>query len=391
MKPKSSAAIKADVRASLKFHFGGLRDPRDPEKIDYPLTTILTIVLLAVMCGLEGWDEFAVWAAHRREWLATFLDGLDETAPCESTLRRVFTRLNPKAFHAAFQAWAKALAGAAEGRHVAVDGKALRGAFRAAAKKSNLYLVSAFATDNKLVLAQVRTDDKSNEMTAIPALLALLDLKGAVVTIDAAGTQTPIAEQIVTGKGDYILALKGNQGTTHDQVGQYLTEAQSLGFAGVPHRQDVTEDAGHGRTERRVVVAVPANDVLPSVERWAGLQSFVLVERTRCVGDGPATCERWFYLTSLPYTKVKAIAGYIRGHWAIENNLHWCLDVQFGEDASKVHQGAAPENLGLLRRFVLNCFVLRTDVKKKTSLRRKALLCMLDDTFMIETLLRGIQ
>lgn len=384
----STERSAANARRALEEHFGDLRDPRDPDKIEFPLLTILAIVLLAVMCGLQDWEEFEVWAAKRRAWLATFLDGLEARTPDESTLRRVFARLNPTAFRDAFMVWAQALKDAVPGRHIALDGKTLRAAFRRAAERTSLHLVSAFAADNALVLGQVRVAEGSNEIPALPKLLALLDLEGAVVTIDAAGTQTDVTDKIRKKGGDYVLPVKDNQKETYAEVSQYLLEAEGLGFVGLASRMTITRDAGHGRVEARRVVALPAPDELPSLDRWKDVKSVVLVERTRQVGDAPATRETAFYLTSLPYTRVKAIAGYIRGHWAIENNLHWSLDVQFREDANATRTGAAPEILGLLRRFAMNCFKLRTDVK--TSLRKKAMHCLLDEDFLIATLLGGI-
>lgn len=388
MNDKSSGPNTARVRASLQRHFGAVPDPRQLGKIDFPLLTVLAIALMAVLCGQEEWDEMEWWAEKRKDWLATFLElPPDGRTPSADTLARVISRLRPKPFQAAFLTWAAALVTAVPDRQIAIDGKALRRAARHAAGRSSLHLVSAFATANQVVLAQVRVEEKSNEITAIPALLALLDLEGAIVSIDAAGTQTPIAAQIVAAKGDYLLALKGNQSTTHEHASQYLLDAEAVAYDGVQHRSVTEEDTGHGRQERRRVVAVPCPPDVASLERWSGLESLVLIERTRQVGTAPPTTETVFFLSSLAYTRVALIAKVARGHWAVENNLHWCLDVQYREDQSAIVQGLAPEHLGLLRRAALACHKKRTDVKR--SLRTKAKNCLLDPEELVKTLLVG--
>jgi predicted transposase YbfD/YdcC len=369
------------------LHFGSVPDPREQHKIEHPFVTIITIALLASLCGLNHWDEIAAWAKHHAEWLGTFLPLADDgSTPSEHTFGRIFARIRHDKFRDAFMKWATALREALPDRHIAVDGKALRGAISKASESSCIYLVSAFATDNELVLGSVRVKDKSNEIPAIPELLALLDLDGALVTIDAAGTQVANAKQIIAQKGDYLLSLKGNQGTTHSEVAQYLLDADTMKHDHVEHREKVTEDVGHGREETRRVFAVPSGDALITSEKWAGLQSVVMVERTRVTATAAST-ECWFFLCSLPYTEIDRISDAIRRHWWIENKMHWRLDVQFREDESRIHAGQAAENMALLRRFAMNCHQQRTDLK--LSLRKKAFQCLLSKDQLIRTLLAG--
>jgi predicted transposase YbfD/YdcC len=398
MNTESSEGQAQRALAGLEKYFGHLRDRRQKAKTDYPLLTIIAVVLLGTLAGCEGWQELAAWAELHASKLRSFLDlGARGETPCETTLARVFARLEPNAFRDAFMAWAKALnqarrdsndEGATAAASIAIDGKALRRALKRAGATSPMLLVSAFATDNHLVLGSVRTEDKSNEVAAIPALLDLLDLEGALVTIDAAGTQTANIDHIVSKKGDYIVALKGNQGSTYLAVGQFLLDAEQEEFESTKHREWSTEEDGHGRHERRRVVAVePPRDLLRD-ERWKGLKSIVYVERERTVGASAPSIERRFYLSSLRYTQVRRIATAIRAHWSIENNLHWVLDTQFREDENQIGEGFAPENLAMLRRFALNCLKQRSDVKG--SMKWKAKRCFADFDFLIVTLLRGI-
>lgn len=398
MDSESSGDKRKRAIAGISRYFGHLRDRRQQGKTDYPLLAIIAIVLLGTLASCDGWAEIASWAEMNADRLRPILDlGPEGDIPCETTLARVFARLEPNAFRDAFFAWAKALNQALREQtesssdapgSIAIDGKALRRALKRARAASPMMLVSAFATDNHLVLGAVRTEDKSNEITAVPALLDLLDLDGALVTMDAAGTQTANTEKIVAKNGDYILALKGNQSGTHHAVGQFLLDAAGAQFESTKHREHCTEEDGHGRHERRRVVAVELPDDLMEDERWAKLNSIIYVERERTVGATAPSIERHFYLSSLPYTEVRRIATAIRAHWSIENNLHWILDTQFREDESQIGEGFAPENLAMVRRFTLNCLKQRRDVKG--SMKWKAKRCFADFDFLIDTLLRGL-
>lgn len=377
--------------AGIHRYFGHLADDRQSGKVDYPLITIITIVLLGTLCGCEGWLEISEWADFRRDWLATFLElGPEGLTPCETTLARVFGRLKPRPFRDAFFAWAQALHAATTGDQgsIAIDGKALRAAMKRSTDKNNLTFVSAFATNSHLVLGVVKAADKSNEITAIPELLAMLDLRKAHVTIDAAGTQTAIAEQIIKAGGDYTLALKGNQGTTFQAVSETLTDAALDSFKNVTSKAHSTSEIGHGRSEERRVVAVKVEPSMLPDERWTGLKSLVWVERERASGTAYPSVEHHYYLSSLAHTEVVRIAASIRAHWSIENNLHWVLDTQFNEDSIAICEANSAENLAMLRRFALNCLQKRQDVRG--SKRWKAKRALADTTFMIETLLRGL-
>jgi predicted transposase YbfD/YdcC len=398
MDSESSGDKRQRAIAGISRYFGHLPDRRQQGKTDYPLLAIIAIVLLGTLASCDGWAEIASWAEMNADRLRPILDlGPEGDTPCETTLARVFARLEPNAFRDAFFAWAKALNQALREQtesssdapgSIAIDGKALRRALKRAGAASPMMLVSAFATDNHLVLGAVRTEDKSNEITAVPALLDLLDLDGALVTMDAAGTQTANTDKIVAKNGDYILALKGNQSGTHHAVGQFLLDAAGAQFESTKHREHCTEEDGHGRHERRRVVAVELPDDLMEDERWAKLNSIIYVERERTVGATAPSIERHFYLSSLPYTEVRRIATAIRAHWSIENNLHWVLDTQFREDESQIGEGFAPENLAMVRRFTLNCLKQRRDVKG--SMKWKAKRCFADFDFLIDTLVRGL-
>ena len=234
----------------------------------------------------------------------------------------------------------------------------------------------------------MRAEDKSNEITAIPTLLSLIELKGSLITMDAAGAQTPIIAQIVAGGGDYIAALKGNQSTTHDAVRGFCLDADSAEFNGVEHCEHKSEDNDHGRHEDRRVVTMPVPDTLDVDDRWHNFNTMVMVERVRQVGANEPSRETSVYLCSVSYKSIDRIASAIRAHWRIENNLHWCLDVQFREDQCQIGEGFAPENLAMIRRFALQCFKRRTDVK--TSLKWKAKASLIDTGFLITSLLAGL-
>jgi predicted transposase YbfD/YdcC len=350
-----------------------IRDPRRPYLVDHPLLTILTIVILSMFCGADGWEEMHAWAVCKQEWLATFLD-LSHGVPSPDTLRRVVAALLPGPFRKAFVAWAKTLVASTEGKLIAIDGKTARGSTNEAGDV--LHVVRAWVMQNALVLGQVATDAKSNEITAIPELLKLLSLRGATVTVDAMGTQREIALDILDKNAHYVMALKDNQPTIH-------TEAQvELGTKTEPRRPTAsfhkTEDRGHGRTEVRRVWVTSKLDHLATLITWPGIQTLIRIESERCV-EGKTSFEDRYYLSSRVLT-AKEAGEMVRGHWSIENTCHWTLDVVFGEDDARVREGHAPENLGLIRSLILNVFKRDTT---KTSLKRKAKLCGWDHDFML--------
>lgn len=374
---------------SLSVHFGDLPDPRVERTKEHLLIDILTVGLCAVLCGGEGWTDMATFGQAREPWLRTFL-ALPNGIPSHDTFGRVFAALDPQAFGAAFVAWVRAVAPQTAGEVVAIDGKTLRRSHDRAKGKAALHLVSAWADASGLVLGQVAVADKSNEITAIPALLRLLDVRGCTVTIDALGCQTAIARQIVDQGGDYVLALKDNQPTLHDDVRAIFAEARATGFAGLApqhHSAAKATDKDHGRLEIRRSWTISDPAVLAYLDeagRWAGLGGIGLVEAERRLGD-QRSVEVRHYLLSAPLDAA-TFGAIARRHWGIENKLHWVLDVTCNEDASRVRTGHAAQNLAALRHLALN--LLRRDTTRTGSVATKRFRAALDQGYLT-TLLAG--
>lgn len=368
---------------SLSTHFGSLPDPRVERTKAHLLIDILTIGLCAVLCGGAGWTDMATFGQAREPWLRTFL-ALPHGIPSHDTFGRVFAALDPDAFGAAFAAWARAVAPPTADAVVAIDGKTLRRSHDRAKGKAALHLVSAWADASGLVLGQVAVDDKSNEITAIPALRQLLDVRGCTVTIDALGCQTAIARQIVAQGGDYVLALKDNHPTLHDDVRASFAAARATGFADLApahHSAVKTVEKDHGRLElrRAWVISDPALlAYLDEAGRWAGLRGIGLVEAARRIG-GQRSVEVRHFLLSQPLDAA-TFAGVVRRHWGIENRLHWVLDVTCNEDASRVRAGHAAQNLAALRHPALN--LLRRDTPRKGSIATKRFRAALDQDYL---------
>jgi predicted transposase YbfD/YdcC len=328
--------------------FAGVPDPRLDRTKKHALPDILLVTLCAVIAGAESWDMVATFGTAKRDWLKKFVP-LANGIPSPDTFERVFARLNPKAFQTCVVAWLAAVCEATGLKHVAVDGKAVRGA-KQSTFSGCLHLVSAWAVESRLILGQEAVADKSNEITAIPKLLEVLDLTGALVTIDAAGCQKDIARQIRGQGGDYLLAVKGNQPALEAAVRRVFEQALADEFAGVTVDRHTTIEDGHGRHEERYVTAISDPKGLPS--EWPDVAAVVLVGSEREVKGVNASSAR-YYLTSRRGTAAE-LGQYIRRHWAVENELHWCLDVNFREDASRVASGHAGANLGLIRRVALS-------------------------------------
>lgn len=358
----------------LRF-FSGLTDPRARNKIHH-LSDMIVIAVMAVICGAEGWAEVELFGQSKHKWLSTFLE-LPGGIPSHDTFSRVFALLDPEAFERCFLAWMASLVELAAGRLVAVDGKSIRRSFQHAWDKSGMaHLVSALVCqgDNRVVFGQVAVEDKSNEITAIPKLLELMDLKGAVVTIDSIGCQREIAGKITEGGGDYLLQVKENQPALHGKVKGLLDEAALPGGAqGVNVGYFEQSEEGHGRIETRRVWVVDDVQHLGKglLKLWPGLAggSLALVERTRQdLGDtsGKVTVERHYYISTLKGcddAAARLLGGYARGHWAVENNLHWQLDVSFNEDQRRIRQGHGAENFSRLCRIALNLLKRNKSVK----------------------------
>jgi predicted transposase YbfD/YdcC len=370
---------------SLLHHFADLDDPRSDHTKLHGLLDLIALTLCAVVSGADAWTEVEAYGWHKHDWLQTFLH-LPNGIPSHDTLGRVFAALAPVAFQQCFVCWMHAVVGASRGWLVAIDGKALRHSFDTAKGKSALHLVSAWASANHLLHGQQAVADKSNEVTAIPELLKLLDLQGALVTIDALGCQKKIAAEVIAAGADYVLAVKENQSTLYAGVQQVFLDGLEEDFAGTEHRYRHTLDLGHGRTEERHyhVVPVPAHLAEKHAE-FAGLRTLGMVFSERRVGGGEAAAETRFYISSLR-PQVKAFAEAVRGHWSIENNLHLVLDVAFQEDASRVRKDHGPENLGLVRRIALS-LLKRAPTKKKVGIACKRKQAGWNDDFLVQVLL----
>ena len=342
-------------------HFESLKDPRVERTRRHKLMDIVVMSVMAVICYADGWSDIHDFGKAREAWLREFLE-LPNGIPCDDTFRRVFAALDPEQFQACFLSWVRSLVGSTDGKLVAIDGKTVRHSFAREEGKGALHLVSAWVAENQAVLGQLATDSKSNEITAIPQLLELLDLRGATVTIDAMGCQKAIAEKIIDAGGNYILGLKENHPTLHQEVEQFFETAQAEAFRDTRCDQDETVDGGHGRIELRRVFASEDIDWLADKPYWKGLRSVVMVESERSVGD-KTSFERRYYLSSLA-ADAALLGERIRGHWGIENQLHWVLDMAFDEDRSRIRRGHGPDNFALLRKIAL---IL---LKREKTLRR---------------------
>jgi predicted transposase YbfD/YdcC len=375
----------AQTPVSLLHHFADLDDPRTDHTKLHSLLDILALTLCAVVAGAEGWTDVEAYGQEKYDWLATFLE-LPNGIPSHDTIGRVFGAMEPAAFQVCFLSWMHAVVGASNGKLIAIDGKTLRHSFDTAKGKSAIHLVSAWASQNHLLLGQQAVADKSNEITAIPALLKLLDLQGALVTIDAMGCQKRITEEIVAGGADYVLAVKDNQPTLHEDVRHVFLEALEDDFKGLAHRYHHTKEEGHGRTEERHYHLIEVPEALADKHpEFVGLRTLGMVFSQRQVGDGPEGLETRFYISSMGL-KVKAFAEAVRGHWSIENNLHWVLDVVFQEDASRLRKDHGPENLGLLRRIALS-MLKRAPTKKKVGIACKRKRAGWNNDFLVTVLL----
>ena len=367
-------------------HFEALEDPRSTINRRHPLISVVVIALMAVLAGASGPTAIAKWAALKEEFLLETLD-LPNGIPCKDVFRRVLVLLKPTAFQACFANWLQSLratAAAATGVEqpvLAVDGKTARRSHDRSKGLGALHSVSVWASEFGLSLGQVACAEKSNEITAIPELLRLVDIKGAIITIDAMGTQKAIAEQIIEGEADYVLALKGNQGTLHQAVINYIDEQSENDFTNVTARQHVTEETGHGRKEVRSYIQMPVPQGLPGLELWTGLKSIGMVV-SECLRNGKETVEIRYYISSLGVS-VKRFAHAVRSHWGIENSCHWSLDVTYREDESRIQNKHMRENFAWLRRLTLS-LLKQHPGRESVAMKRRS--CGWSDDFMMEVL-----
>jgi len=337
-------------------------DPRRDKNKKHRLETILFVSLCAVISGAESWLAIERFAKSRKEWLAHYVD-LGEGIPSHDTIGRVFSLLDPEVFQKVLLKWIQDVSQKSQGKIISIDGKSLRRSHDRNRAQQMLHLVHAWASQNHLLLGEVRTDEKSNEITAIPALLKMLSLKGAIVTVDAMGTQRDIAEQICAAKGDYVMALKGNQGTAHQEIEQYWQDKPLCQEAACYE----TVEKGHGRIEERRYWISEDLDWFEDKGKWKGLVSIGCVESKRTV-RGETSVEHRYYLTSLK-ANAQEFAEAVRAHWSVENALHWVLDVSFREDESRIRIGHAAQNFSFLRKMAL--MMLQDDRTSKSSIKGK--------------------
>ena len=369
--------MDAQATAKIPRAFMDTPDPRKAN-ITHRLIDLLTIALFAVICGADDWVSVAMYGRAKFDWLKTFLD-LPAGIPSHDTFSRLFARLDPDAFEACFQKWMVELVDLSGGKLVAIDGKSLRRSFEHGWDKSGMaHMVSAFVQANKLVLAQEKTDGKGQELSAIDKLLGMLDLKGAVVSIDAIGTQKQVAQRILDAGANYVLQVKENQPTLAAKLARAMDEAILDQFKSLDSDCFEETDAGHGRIEQRKLwVCWDAKELLGDLAgEWPGLRALIAVERTRQStggnGQPKTSTQRHYYISSLnKRTKAKRLAGYVRGHWSIENNLHWQLDISFREDERRNRKGNGAENLSRLTRAALNLLKRETSSQGGISARRK--------------------
>jgi predicted transposase YbfD/YdcC len=375
---------------SLLEHFKDLNDPRVDRTKDHELIDILIIAVCCLLCEGDTFNDMEDFGNGKQDWFKTFLK-LPNGIPSHDTFNRVFSALDPKGFLECFLQWTQSLRQAVAQEIVALDGKALRRALNK--NQSPKYVVSAWAESNNLVLGQLKVDEKSNEITAVPQLLRALELAGCIVTVDAMGCQKKIAKEIIEADADYVLALKGNQEKVHEEVKSFLDstllEKQRAWPKGAVVPKEVlglqqfqTVEKDHGRLETRTYYQSDSLDWFADRHKWEGLRSVGMVESQREL-DGKVTIERRYYLCSLK-TEVQTFARAVRGHWGVENKLHWALDVSFREDQSRARQGYAAENLASLRRLALN--LLKREKTKKRGIRGKMLNASWDHSYLLRLL-----
>lgn len=348
-------------------HFANLENPRIKNNHNkrHSLRDMLVLTILAVICGAESWVDVEEFGDSKEEWLKTFLE-LPNGIPSHDTIGDVFARLSPEVLQESFLSWIHSLVEISNGEIVAIDGKALRHSYDKSRGRSAIHMVSAWACNNKLILGQLKVDEKSNEITAIPELLKMIDMKGCTITIDAMGTQKEIAKMIIQQEANYVLALKGNQGIPHMVVEDYFKTALTKNFLGInfDYHEEMNKD--HGRIEIRKYWTISDLTWLYDRNLWAGLKSVGMVQSTRIIEDKETT-ETRFFLISFEHD-AKRFGQAVRSHWEVES-LHWCLDVGFNEDDCRVRKGNAAENFSVIRRIALN--LLKKETSRKVGIQAK--------------------
>lgn len=375
--------MTAEPIGSIETHFSNITDPRGPN-ITHQLFEIIAIAILGTICGADGWVEIEQFGHQKLKWLSQYLF-LPKGIPSHDTFGRVFSQINPEEFQSSFMQWVKAVYQITQGQVIGIDGKQMRGSHDHSKGKRAIYMVSAWAEQNHLVLGQRKVAEKSNEITAIPELLRLLEIKGCIVTVDAIGTQTKIAKQIIKAEGDYLLAVKHNQGKLYRDLEMLFSYDQQQGFEDAPYdyAKDVTK--GHGRIDVRECWTTSDPAYLASVgqaKKWAGLQSLAMIVRCRII-DGEETVKTRYYISSLE-ANAEQILKATRQHWSIENGLHWVLDIAFNEDRSRVRKDHAPANLTVLRHMAVN--LLKQEPTAKGGIKAKRLQAGWNENYLLKVL-----
>lgn len=366
---------------SITEHFGQIEDPR-AENSEHKLVNIIIIAICAVICGADTWVDVENFGQAKKKWLARFLD-LARGIPSHDTFGRVFARIKAEQFQSSFLEWVQAVNTISQGQIIPIDGKQLRRSHDKPIGKEAIHMVSAWARQNRLVLGQLKVDDKSNEITAIPKLLKMLEISGCIVTIDAMGCQKEIAQQIIDQEADYVLALKENHPGTYADVQSLFAYAQEIEFRDCGYHQ--TLDKNHGRVEIRRCWTISSPDYLVYLRNrsaWAGLQTLAMVTTERYLPD-KSTVETRYFISSLDDDPQQMLYA-VRGHWSIENQLHWVLDVAFREDDCRVRKGNAPQNFAVLRHIALN--LLKQETSAKGGIKARRLKAGWDENYLLKVL-----
>jgi len=366
---------------AITEHFAKLDDPRRYNR-RHLLLDLVVIAICAVICGADDWEAVEEFGHSKYEWFKSFLE-LPHGIPSHHTFRRVFASLDAEQFQTCFIEWIKAVHKITKGQIIAIDGKKLRRSHDKTIGKQAIHMVSAWAEENRLVLGQRKVDDKSNEITAIPQLLDMLAIEGCIVTIDAMGCQREITSKIVDKGADYVLALKGNQGGLHQDVQELFSYAEETEFVDCDYHKTVEKN--HGRLETRECWTISSPEYLPylrKLSKWANLRTIVMVKRERRVG-AKIEIEVQYYISSL-VSSAQHILNAIRGHWGIENRLHWVLDIAFREDDSRLRKGNGPQNFGVLRHIALN--LLKQEKTAKCGIKNKRLKAGWDTDYLLKVL-----
>lgn len=374
--------MKLKPKITIADHFLGIEDPRIDRTKRHNLIDIMTIAIIAVICGADGWVAVETYGCAKYEWLKTFLE-LPNGIPSHDTFARVFAQINPQQFQECFLCWMKSIQKITEGEVVAIDGKTLRGSYDSSSEQSAIVMVSAWATTNKLVLGQVKVDDKSNEITAIPELLKVLELSGCIVTIDAIGCQKEIVKLITEQDADYVITLKKNQGNLYDEVEKLFQSGRSTDFQGIEHSTYKTDEIGHGRHEiRHYVMLSQIQSLLNPDSVWSNFNSVGMVESVRLLA-GKTTVETRYFISSLK-DNAEQFGNSIRSHWGVENSLHWLLDVALREDDCRIRKDNAPQNFAILRHIAVN--LLTQEKRVKRGIKNKQFLAAMDNNYLLRVL-----